>query len=425
MIFPEGTAEHPINKSKKRKILVSLWDFGAIHPQSERSYYLCNDHPAKMRPCLARAILRIYGESPVLDPMAGIGTTLVEAMLLGMDAVGVEYEKKFVDQANRNIEHVRKLFPNRNLGRAICTQGDARDLSCLNNQKVNSIVFSPPYFKAMKSQVSSEKEAMEKYFSSVKHAKRIGGKPISKALARSNLGYGTSKDNIGNIPKFGSIIFSPPYFDALSITKGGGSKSSILYEESTQELQLRRSGPFAVKKNLPTPYSSKEGNIGNISEFGSIIFSPPFGEANKGSGIAKKGYEGKYGKDVKLKDRCDKPLSEDRQNISNVRYGRTYLGEMFKVYSECFRVLKPGKFMVVVVKDIQRNWKTIPLGADTIKLCQIVGFELHDIIINKMYFPSFWILDLAKKSQKEENRGTEKFHVLKNHEYVLVFRKPK
>jgi hypothetical protein len=42
-----------------------------------------------------------------------------------------------------------------------------------------------------------------------------------------------------------------------------------------------------------------------------------------------------------------------------------------------------------------------------------------------MYFPSFWILDLAKKSQKEENRGTEKFHILKNHEYVLVFRKPK
>jgi len=58
------------------------------------------------KPCLARAISQIYGESPLLDPMAGIGTTLVEAMLLGMDAVGVEYEKKFVDQANKNIEHI-------------------------------------------------------------------------------------------------------------------------------------------------------------------------------------------------------------------------------------------------------------------------------------------------------------------------------
>jgi hypothetical protein len=51
--------------------------------------------------------------------------------------------------------------------------------------------------------------------------------------------------------------------------------------------------------------SRKKENIGNISRFGSIVFSPPFGEANRGSGIAKKGYEGKHGRDVKLKDRCD------------------------------------------------------------------------------------------------------------------------
>lgn len=50
-----------------------------------------------MRPCLARAILQIYGESPVLDPMVGVGTTIVEAMQLEMDAIGVEFEKKFVD----------------------------------------------------------------------------------------------------------------------------------------------------------------------------------------------------------------------------------------------------------------------------------------------------------------------------------------
>ena len=79
--------------------------------------------------------------------------------------------------------------------------------------------------------------------------------------------------------------------------------------------------------------------------------------------------------------------------------------------------------MVVVVKDIQRNWKTIPLGTDTIKLCQLAGFDCHDVIINKMYFPSFWMLSLAKNSQREEKVRTEKFHVLKSHEYVLVFRK--
>jgi hypothetical protein len=326
-------------------------------------------------------------------------------------------------------------------------------------ESYGSIVFSPPYFNAIKKGDEGPNGSGER----ISYGERVN----------RFQGYSTDKENIGNISKFGCIVFSPPYFDALSITKGGGSKTSIQYEESTKELQMKRSGPFAVKKNLPTPYSSKEGDIGNLSEFGSIIFSPPYfcsisdvvksrhkypktkkgksrrqeysndpnnignipqfgsilfspplGEANKGSGIAKKGYEGKYGKDEKLKDRCDRPLSQDKNNLGNARYGRTYLGEMFKVYSECYRVLKPGKFMVVVVKDIQRNWKTIPLGADTIKLCQLAGFDLHDIIINKMYFPSFWILDLAKKSQKEENKGTEKFHVLKNHEYILIFRKP-
>ena len=156
--------------------------------------------------------------------MAGIGTTLVEAMLLGMDAIGVEYEKKFVRQANKNIEHVRKLFLNRKLGKTICVQGDARKLdSVLRKRKVKS------------------------------------------------------------------ILFSPPYFDALSTKKGGGSKAAILHEESTQELQLKRSGPFAVKKNLPLHILPNKKNIGNISEFGSIVFSPPLGEVNRGSGITKRG----------------------------------------------------------------------------------------------------------------------------------------
>jgi len=33
----------------------------------ERSCYLCNNHPAKIRANLARAILKIYGEPPVLE----------------------------------------------------------------------------------------------------------------------------------------------------------------------------------------------------------------------------------------------------------------------------------------------------------------------------------------------------------------------
>jgi len=526
--YPKGTIDHPLNKGKKQEILVSVWDFRAIHPQSERSCYICNDHPAKMRPSLARAILQLYGESPVLDPMAGIGTTLVEAMLLGMNAIGVEYEKKFVKQSNENIIYICKTFPTENLGKAFCIQDDARDLSCLSHEKVRSVLFSPPYFNAVKAvstghqgpeyghlerqhQLAKEGKSGYGSHSNIGHAETYGSiafsPPFFNALKRGDegpfsrnkrisyvertekfQGYSEDKDNIGNIPQFGSIVLSPPYFDALSLNKGGGSRNSILHEETTQDLQMKRSGPFGVKKNLPTPYSSRQenignrkdygifgsvvlsppyfcsvsdvvksryrypmteqgmgrrqeysgdpSNIGNIAEFGSIVFSPPYMSAIKGSGrkreeaieaMRRAGVSEKRIKTFMGELGCikwqNRGYSFSSNQIGNLN-GTTYLGEMLKVYRECYRVLKPGKFMVVVVKDIQRDWKTIPLGADTIKLCQLAGFDCHDVIINKMYFPSFWMLSLAKNAQKEEIKRTQKFHALKSHEYVLVFRKP-
>jgi len=107
---------------------------------------------------------------------------------------------------------------------------------------------------------------MEKYLASVERAKKIGRKPISKAQARSNLGYGSSKDNIGNLSKFGFICFSPPYFDAIK--KGC-------------------EGPYADNKRIPYSerikqfkgYSEDKSNIGNISKFGRIVFSPPYFDA--------------------------------------------------------------------------------------------------------------------------------------------------
>ncbi|MGA8856957.1 MAG: DNA methyltransferase [Candidatus Bathyarchaeia archaeon] len=348
--FPEGTTEHPINRNRENKLLVSVWDFGPKGQQSERKYYLCNDHPAKMRPTLARAILQVFGESPVLDPMAGIGTTLVEAMLLGMDAIGVEYEKKFADQANSNIQHVEGNFDQSRLGNAVCLHGDARSLEFLNKTDYGSILLSPPYANAL---------------DGAKHYRiRNGSKVYDKITNDKNLPKAYSledNDNIGNISeygKFNSILFSPPYGEQ----------------------------------------HGKGGSIFNAD--GSV--TDKFNQKFASSGIRRKGFL-----DVSSSD-----------NIDNFRYSGIYLSEMLKVYSECYRVLASGKFMVVVVRDIKRNSLTIPLGADTIKLCQSTGFQLFDIIINKTYFPSFWALNRAKKDYA---KGI--MHPLRNHEYILVFRK--
>jgi tRNA G10 N-methylase Trm11 len=384
--FPIGTTEHPVNKNKRRKILVSIWDFGTVHPQLERSHYTCNNHPAKMRPTLARAILQIYGESPVLDPMAGIGTTLVEAMLLGMNAVGIEYEQKFVDQANKNVEHIQKNNPGKKLGKAVCIKGDARYLQA--PLTVCSVLLSPPYFDAL----------------STNHGK-LNHFAIKKNLP---IYYSHDKQNIGNIPKFGSIVFSPPYGDSH---RGGGINKRIRTGKLSERDKLSK-----VSTKNRYPCSRDPGNIDNVPRFGSILFSPPY--------MSSRPFQDQNFviKDVKN----ERPVSEIQsaigysgpENLGN-REGITYLGGMAKVYSECFKVLKPGKFMVVVVKDIRRNGLLVPLAADTIKLCQAVGFELFELIVNKLYHPSFWVLHNAKKVQ---SKGIPQ--AMHNHEYVLCFRKP-
>lgn len=70
-------------------------------------------HPARMLPAIAAHVITDYtgpGEL-VLDPMCGIGTTLVEAIHLGRDAAGMEYETDFAHLTLRNLRHARPKAP--------------------------------------------------------------------------------------------------------------------------------------------------------------------------------------------------------------------------------------------------------------------------------------------------------------------------
>ena len=67
-------------------------------------------HPAKMLPAIAATAITRYTQPGdlVADPMCGIGTTLVEAIHLGRDAIGVEYEDRWAAIAAANITHARR-----------------------------------------------------------------------------------------------------------------------------------------------------------------------------------------------------------------------------------------------------------------------------------------------------------------------------
>ncbi|MEV7231257.1 DNA methyltransferase [Polymorphospora sp. NPDC051019] len=105
-------------------------------------------HPGKMLPTIPRYAIRTYTDpgDVVLDPMAGIGTTVIEAMHLGRHGVGVEYEAEWVAKAADNIRHtVQTGAP----GRGEIYHGDSTALPALLpaslHGQVSLVITSPPY----------------------------------------------------------------------------------------------------------------------------------------------------------------------------------------------------------------------------------------------------------------------------------------
>jgi tRNA G10 N-methylase Trm11 len=115
-------------------------------------------HPGKMLPAIAAQAITAYTAPGdlVLDPMCGIGTTLVEAVHLGRDAVGVEYEPPWAQLARRNLHHARSQGAT-GTGTVAC--GDARQLHDLLDRglagRVALVLTSPPYGASLHGQVTT------------------------------------------------------------------------------------------------------------------------------------------------------------------------------------------------------------------------------------------------------------------------------
>lgn len=130
---------------------LSVWPVAQTSHRAQRvgRYLPCsNAHPARMLPALARHAIERYsapGEL-VVDPMCGIGTTLVEAVYLGRDAVGVELEPRWAELAERNLA---RAMGDGAAGIGAVTHGDARQLPRLLAGQLDGgaalVLTSPPY----------------------------------------------------------------------------------------------------------------------------------------------------------------------------------------------------------------------------------------------------------------------------------------
>jgi SAM-dependent methyltransferase len=166
----DGSVRTGVSDERSQPSAVSVWTTAQASPAAQRKgKYTAEStaHPAKMLPEVVRHAVTHYtrpGEL-VLDPMCGIGTTLVEAVRLGRRAVGVEYEPHWVEVAKANldlgrgqgIDHDARVF-----------HGDARQLVTLLPSgyvgQAALVVTSPPYGPSTHGQVSvAPGEGVQKY----------------------------------------------------------------------------------------------------------------------------------------------------------------------------------------------------------------------------------------------------------------------
>jgi SAM-dependent methyltransferase len=138
----------------------TVWATAQQSPATQRrGRYLpaSTAHPAKMLPAIAaHAITRYTAPGDlVLDPMCGIGTTLVEAVHRDRRAVGIEYETRWAAIARANLA----LAPPTQARLGHVVTGDARHLDRLLPpellDRVDLIVTSPPYGPSTHGQVST------------------------------------------------------------------------------------------------------------------------------------------------------------------------------------------------------------------------------------------------------------------------------
>jgi modification methylase len=140
---------------------LSVWPTAQVSPRRQRAgryVELSRTHPARMLPAIARHAIATYSipGACVLDPMAGAGTTLVEAVHLGRDAIGIEYEPPFVALANTNLAHATSQGAT---GHGEVLQGDARYLASVIDLALRGLVSlvltSPPYGPSLHGQVEA------------------------------------------------------------------------------------------------------------------------------------------------------------------------------------------------------------------------------------------------------------------------------
>jgi modification methylase len=173
---------------------ISVWATAQQSPRAQRAgRYLAPSmaHPARMLPAIAATAIDAYSGpgDVVLDPMCGVGTTLVEAVHLGRDAVGIEFEDRWAEVSRANLAHARAQGAS---GAGEVTCGDGRFADALVDEALRGLVglvlTSPPYGPSVHGRVRARPgqgvaKADFSYSADPANLARLGGEVFLSSLS--------------------------------------------------------------------------------------------------------------------------------------------------------------------------------------------------------------------------------------------------
>jgi len=303
---------------------------------------------------------------------------------------------------------------------------DVKNIGNLPIGEVGGIIFSPPYSSI--SPQSKDKEFLGRIARDYEEGHPRNGQRITtKNVILRYEDYNPNNPlNISNLPhgeinsmSIDVVITSPPYSETLNEKKN--TTSNLRREERLrtaghhpEDFMGGKARNCQIEDGLR--YSFNSENIGNLKhgDIDVVLTSPPYEESMGDKHHSPKGDE------IVREKRHYNTYTETKKkdNIGNLRK-ETYLSAMLTVYEQCYLVLKQGGKMIVIVKPFVRNFKVVKLHGHTIKLCELAGFVLKEVLLFKLPQKSFWrILYQKKHGSKVKDLN------LLDYEWVLVFEKP-
>lgn len=113
-------------------------------------------------------------------------------------------------------------------------------------------------------------------------------------------------------------------------------------------------------------------------------------------------------------------FSDRPEDLSNASGLEDFLAKFSQVVRNAYSLLRPGRFMALVVGDKYAGSRWVPLGFECMRVCQDAGFILKAINVKDIQ---------GNERGKGRNENLWRYRALKEgfyifkHEYVMVFRK--